>query len=219
MNDQIFVSNCQSPIADDQSNILPSCTRVKPSDFLNSNEYTRYLFCCFKTKFYDNLIFYNLPNLLKIYSASPIYQKKKISHPHGQMYFYFNAEDASNNGIIHDFTIKKDIDVISLDRISNIKILLASALNDQMSEVFNAINTNFQLKKLDKKTSIVRYNDQKSDQLILNYLCSLGFNGFAFKPLNNNPGELHLCYSNEVLSNGQYSKYNDFFITSFDQLI
>jgi hypothetical protein len=212
MTETITLFDSQISIADDQSRLLPPCTHHKPQDFLNSNEYTRYILCCLTTTYHDNLVFYKFPASFKIYKGDPTY-RAEFSYPQGRMIFNFNAEDAGNNGFIHEFTLNSSIEIVALDRVSNIKVLLASALNDSNIDVFDALNDNFQLKRSDdEKISIIRNNDQIKDYKILKYLCSLGFQGFAFKPLNEHPGELHLCLADKTVSKGHYSRYNHFFV-------
>src|SRR6185312_7736746 len=175
MDRSITLFDSKISIADDQSNLLPPCTHQKPDNFLNSNEYSRYILCCLTTTYHDNLAFYKFPSKFKIYKGDAIY-RQNYSKPEGKMFFYFNAENASADGFIHEFTLKTPIEVIALDRVSNIEVLMASALADSQIAVFDALTNNFQLDKGEnKKTSIVRHRNQMNDYLILNYLCSLGF--------------------------------------------
>jgi len=218
MTDSIKLYNSNISIADDQSDLLPPCTHKRPQSFLNSSEYTRYILCCLTTTYHDNLVFYKIPASVKIYQGDPIYGSSQ-SFPKGKMHFHFNAEDASNEGFVHEFVFKKEIEVVAMDRVSNIKVLMGSALNDGDMEVFDALNENFQLVKSDDKSSIMRHTDPINDYKILNYLCSMGFDGFASKPINDVPGDIHLCFSEDFLSNGHYSKYNDSFVVNMSQLI
>jgi hypothetical protein len=136
------------------------------------------------------------------------------------MNFQFNAEDASKNGYVQEFTFEKSIEVVAMDRVSNIEILMANALKDGNLEVFNALNENFHLNRTSgNKTIIIRQKKILNDYKILNYLCSIGFNGFASKPINNQVADISLCVANEYLSDGHYSKYNQNFVVGEKKLL
>lgn len=204
-------------IADDQSLLLNLCTETKPEAFLNENEYSRYVMSCLNSVSRGGYIFYRLPINLKVYHGEGYYTKER-SIPIGQLFFNLNAIDASNDGHIHEFTFKKSVELLALDRVSNIQILMANAISVNKYEVADAIAHNFALSYDDGKIKIIRNNDRYNDYLILEYLCSLGFFGFAYQPLNGQAATLYLCNSDTYLNHGQYSIYNDLFLINIDQL-
>ena len=218
MSQPIILFNSTIEIADDQFNLLPSCTEQKPETFLNSNEYSRYVLCCLTTLQQNNLVFYKIPKLLKIYKGDPFYNVDH-SKPSGKMSFNFSAEDASHEGFVHDFIFSKDVNVIAMDRVSNIQLLLAQALKEQKFDVVKAIENNFQIKReTSTKTTIIRSHNQLDDYTLLDYLCSLGYQGFAFKPLNETPAKIYLCLSHNYLSTGTRSAYDDQFVSDINNL-
>ena len=217
MLDPIKLSQSNIIIADNQFNIIPPCTQPTPTHFLNSNEYSRYLLCCLTVLSRNNLTLYRLPKNLKIYRGDPTYTTQP-THPKGKMSFYFNAEDASQNGFIQEFKLKQSIDVIALDRVSNIEILSADAINENKYDIANAITNNYSLKRFDeRKTAIFTKEDPIMDLKILDYLSLWGYSGFAHKPLNNRPARILLHSTQQYLSPGQFSKYNNQFVAHVSQ--
>lgn len=215
---QIKLSNSEITIAENQFDIIPSCVHPIPLSFVNSNEYSRYMFCCLTTIHQNNLTLYRLPENFIVYLGDIIHENQIIK-PKGQMAFNINAEDASRNGFIQQFQFKQPVHVVALDRVSNVKVLMANAINEEKYDVVNALENNYSLKRIDdKKTAIIMNKDPLSDFLILNYLCSLGYSGFASKPLNGQPARIYLCSSEQYLSFGKFSKYNDQFLTHTSQL-
>lgn len=199
-------------IADDQSNILPTCTLTKPVSFKSVNDYSRYIMSCLVEINKDNLIFYRIPRSLRLYRGDPSYSEDKISYPSGQKSFNFNAEDASNQGIIHEFVVENEVLLIAMDRVSNVEMLMAHAIANQRQDVAQALNHNFHVdRSVVGRIKLVRQTNAKMDQIILDYVCSLGYSGLAFKPLGHHPAQIMLCETHNVFAQGDYSKYNSTF--------
>lgn len=214
----IKLHNSDIIIADNQSHLLTTCTDTYPVDFLNENEYSRYIMSCLGSVSREGLIFYKIPEGLKVYHGEGYYTKE-TSIPIGKLYFNLNAKDASLTGYIHDFIFKKSVELLALDRVSNIQILLAMAISENNYEVADAIEKNFGLSyERGGKIKIVRQGNTYNDYLILEYLCFLGYYGFAYQPLNNQPATIYLCNGDTYLSNGQYSEYNKLFLVDINQL-
>src|SRR5437016_5351181 len=110
MSKAIRLFNSNIIIADDQSDLLQPCTTCQPENFLNANDYSRYLLCCLTTVYHNNLVFYRIPASLKVYHAETFYQTQ-TSRPTGKMSFNFDAEDASSNGFVHEFQFKQSVDL------------------------------------------------------------------------------------------------------------
>ena len=217
MSQSIKLYNSEITIADDQFHLLGSCTSEKPEYFLTSYDYSRYIFCCLVTTSHDNLTFYKIPQSLKVYHGESFYGSSP-SIPHGNLIFNLNAEDASSSGFIHEFVFEKPCELISLDRVSNIQIIVATALVNKRYDVVDALNNNFHYKTSGDKTQIFRQQNGIIDEIILEFLCSLGFEGFACKPLNEIPGQIVLCTSEKFMSSGRLSPYNDQFLISTSKL-
>jgi hypothetical protein len=197
-------------IADDQSKILPSCTMGKPLSFKSANDYSRYVLSCLVEINKENLVFYRLPIRFMVYRGDPKYSED-VSYPSGHLQFSFNAEDASMQGIIHEFMIASGHEplLLAMDRVSNIEMLMAHAIKDKRHDVIKALAHNFYLdRSVNGQITIVRQTDPALDQTILDYLCSLGFQGLAFKPLGNHAAKLMFCDAHTVFMEGNYSKYN-----------
>lgn len=210
----IILHDTSIAIADDQFNILPTCTMTKPTSFKSANDYSRYIMSCLAEINKDNLIFYRIPRNLILYRGDPSYSEDQISYPSGHQFFNFNAEDASNQGIIHEFVVAIDhqILLVAMDRISNIEMLMAHAIAHQRQDVAKALNHNFHLdRSVPGQIMIIRQIDFKMDQLILDYICSLGYHGLAFKPLGYHPAQVTFCEAHSVFAQGDYSKYNSAF--------
>ena len=216
MLNSIKLYNSDITIAENQFSIIPSCVNPIPLSFVDSNEYSRYMLCCLTMIHQNNLTLYRLPEKFIVYLGD-FNHENQIIKPKGKMSFNINAEDASKNGLIQQFQFNQPIDVIALDRVSNVKILMANAINDDKYDVVNALENNYSLKRINDKTAIIMNKDPLSDFLILDYLCSLGYSGFATKPLNNQPARIYLCSSEQYLSQGKFSKYNDQFLTHVSQ--
>lgn len=215
----IKLFNSEIEIANDQSKLLGGCTEKKPANFLNSHQYSRYVMSCFVTLNQDHFLFYKLPRLLKLYQGDASYNQPTSQSLYGLAY-NLNVEDASDHGFVQEFELQKDVNVMAFDKVSNIKILMATALDQGNEEMYNKIKQSFHLVGDTGKLTIVRNNDPIRDYEILEYVCSLGYDGFSTKPLmgqSTYPAEIYLCNS-EILSNGIYSKFNEQFIIDIDKL-
>ena len=215
MSKPITLFNSTIEIADNQFDILPSCTQLLPQTFLDANQYSRYLLCCLATMQQNNLILYKVPKLLKIYRGDPFYNVPD-SKPLGKMSFYFNAEDASSNGFVHEFIFIKDINVLAMDRISNIQILLALAIQEKKYDVVSALEANFIINRDSKKQSIIYNPNQLNNFKVLDYLCSIGYDGFAFKPLGHYRAQIYLCFAHECFLKGIRSPYDGQFVEKIE---
>lgn len=215
----IKLFNSDIVIADDQSHLLGTCLRSHPISFLDENQYSRYIMSCLVNTSKDGLIFYKFPKNMKVYHGEDYYNHKP-SKPKGQLFFNLNAKDASLSGFIHDFIFHTDAELLALDRVSNIKILMAMAVSDGNYEILDALKFNFGLHtESPGKTKIVRQYNQYNEYLILEYLCRLGYKGFAYQPLNDLPASLYLCNGTDYLNSGHYSIYNDQFVVNINRLL
>ena len=212
MSSSIQLFNSIIEIADDQSNLVPSCTRTKPVNFKSANEYSRYIINCLTPIVRQGYTFYQLPVSFKLYRGDFGYNLSK-STPSGFMAFNFNAKDASNQGLVHEFLVTKTTEVLALDSITNLQILTAQAITDQKYDVVKALEFNFKIGQDNRnQLRLIRQENKVNDLTILKYLCEQGLSGFSFYPLNNRSAQIFLCDPKSVLSLGQYSKYNSFFV-------
>lgn len=206
----VNLSNSNISIADDQFNLIPSC---KKTSFDTSNQYSDYLLSCVKKKNSSGLFFYYFPSSLILYSGDVSYNKNSHNTgiiPNGKMCFNLNAQDASQKGDVHEFTLKQPIELLSLDDTNNFKYILDSAQKAGKTDVIIAFKRNYGKAKI---------RDPLNDFKILDYLCSIGFSGFATKSTNSNSAELFICKSEKYLSTGIYSKYNKQFLLDVNDLI
>lgn len=219
----LYQSNIK--IAEDQSHLIEPCTTEKPETFLNANEYSRYIMCCMTTIYRDNIFLYKLPKGLKLFHGSENFNKNQTSKPTNNMWFTLNVKDASIYGYVHEYTLLKDLLVVSMDRPSNIEVLMGSAYIHEKPIVLKSIEASFSLvDETETKQLVIRMSEATEDKLIASYLCELGYNGFAAKPLLKSLGgtffhaEVFICDVSGIVSNGNYSSLNEQFIADISLL-
>ena len=214
MSNKIQLYNTKIAIADNQFNLIPLCAKNQHPDFLNSNQYDHYVFSCLTQIHKNNITLYNLPKNFKVYRGDISYGTH-ISHPNGKMSFNVNAKDASDDGYVHEFLLSKSIDVLCFDEVSNLKMILTSALNDRKYDVVRALKENYSSYITDKKAII---NHQLDNNKILDYVYLSGYEGFAHRPINGRSAQINLYSADKHLSNGTFSQYNDQFLISTFEL-
>lgn len=179
----IHVSNTESPIAENQFHLLHQCTTQQPREFMTINDYIQYLFCCLPTIYHNHLICYQLPIGFKLYQCKSASEFDNI--------FYLTVPDACSNvscSTISEFTVQKPNTILIADYVSNLQVITATALRDQMKDVVDA------LEKFDitskNKTSLTH---------ILQYLNTIGLSGLSYHNTTKRPAMIVLNQPNLLL--------------------
>ncbi len=208
-----YLHNSDIKIAENQSHLLTSCTEQYPESFLNSKEYSRYVLSCLTSVYQNNLFLYRLPQTLILYSGGDNYKSDK-------MWLYLNAEAASKHGNVYEYNLSHELLLVALDRVSNLQIIKATALSEDRHDVVAALDNSFKVTELpDGKTIILRSADLDDNLTISSYLCELGYQGFACKPLTEpndrltlHDAEVFVCNSHNCLSDRRLSELSGQFV-------
>lgn len=205
----VYQSNIQLADQNSQLNLLPKCTRVRPDSFLSADDYSEYIISCLTTVYKDNLTMYKFPKGFKFYYGEPTPSKETVI-PKNRMSFSINAHDAGQQGVVYEFVLQKELQVVSLDRKSNIEVLVATALLNNQQEVVNALSLEPDQRSID-------------DQLtLIDYLCDFGYNGFGYRPFKQSvdrgiPATFVICQAEQYLGRGRVSPLSEQFVTSIQE--
>ncbi len=187
----IRLVDSQIIISDDQFHLLPLCTHQKPQSYQTSNDYSEYVLKCLPEINRENLVYYRLPKGLKVYVGHSKSTHMSLSN---LTTIYLNAEDASNDGLIYEYRLQSDCEVLIMNRRSNLQVLTAQAIEDGQSNVVKTLTKGNYLSLTD-------------------YLCSRQISGFMVKL---DMVCIVLCQSQKYLSDGQYSTLNQLFTKSIN---
>ena len=157
--------------------------------------------------------FYILPKNSIIYRGdNDIYRNKKnIRQLNGPTFFGHSSEAVEKYGVVFSFTCDKEYKLLALDDYSTISKLYKGAPRDIQTILKENYGYTENNEGEQRRNSVL-----EKDRMLVDYLCSLGYNGYATDMMENVDsfiGDFHreivLCDPSSLTFNGQLTPESD----------
>lgn len=134
----------------------------------------------------DNVVYYLLPKGTKIYRGESTETPELKNIP---TFFGITKEEVKQYGIVHEYVIKKDIQLLALDN------------EKTQREIYNSVKDHPVIKNILKKNygygnENIRNSEVTSDKILVKYLCENNYNGYA---TDNMPTAFKGTFHKEIL--------------------